>query len=118
MLCPPFRQGGDNASALTRDTQSNETLRNPQPGCIRRLDCQLGEAAQVLSDRRERELELGACRPPQSQSAHPKDPLQMGKEHLHFLSVAARLLIGGGPGNGTGDVARRLVNMPRDLAAR
>ena len=35
----------------------------------------------------------------------------MGEEHLHFLSVAARLLIGGGLSNATGDVARRFVNM-------
>jgi hypothetical protein len=59
-----------------------------------------------------------AARPPQSEPLHPKYTLQMREQHLYLLAIAARLLVGRRFGNGAGDIACRLVNVPRDLATR
>ena len=105
-------------TGIERRTLRGRHSHNAQSRLIRWMKRQLGEAAQVLGDGCERELELSARRPPQPQSSHPKDTLQMGEQHLDLLAIAARLLVSSRLGNGAGDVSRRLVLMPRDLPAR
>src|SRR5262245_38810952 len=62
-------------------------------GRERRGPChELGQPAEVLSDRCERELELSPARSAQSQAAEPQDTLEMRKQHLDALSVMARSL--------------------------
>ncbi len=70
---------------------------------------QLGEAAEVLGDCRERELELRACRSSQSQATEPQDALQVCEQHLDLLAITPGLFVGGRLGDGAGDVACRLV---------
>ena len=50
---------------------------------------QLGKPTKVLRDRCQRELELGTAWPAQSQAVEPQDTLQMCKQHLDTLAVAA-----------------------------
>ena len=52
-------------------------------------DDKLGKPAEILRDRRQRELELSASRPTQSQTTEPQDTLEMGKQHFNALSVTA-----------------------------
>ena len=47
------------------------------------------QTAKVLRDSGERELELGSARPSQPQTAKPQNALEMGKQHLDALSIAA-----------------------------
>jgi hypothetical protein len=50
---------------------------------------QFCQTAKVLRDSGERELELGSARPSQPQTAKPQNALEMGKQHLDALSIAA-----------------------------
>ena len=61
-------QRGYNATWCSRHTWGGQRWR---PGD------ELGQLAQVLGDRRQRELELGTARPAQSQAAEPQDALEM-----------------------------------------
>jgi hypothetical protein len=59
-------------------------------GGLRRWSCdELGKAPQVLRGGGERELELGAARPAQSQATEPQDALQVCKQHLDALAITA-----------------------------
>jgi hypothetical protein len=49
---------------------------------------QLGKPAEVLRNRCQRELELGAAWPAQSQPAEPQDTLQVRKQHFDTFPVA------------------------------
>jgi hypothetical protein len=42
-----------------------------------------------LASLRQRELELGATRPAQSQAAEPQDALEMCKQHLNAMAGVA-----------------------------
>ena len=55
----------------------------------RRSDEKFGEPAEVLRDRCQRELELGAAWSAQSQTAEPQDTLEMGKQHLDAFALTA-----------------------------
>jgi hypothetical protein len=79
---------------------------------------EFGEPAEVLGDRRERELILSAFRTAQSKTSHLENALQVGEQHLDALALAARLLEGGGAGEGTGKVAGAFVQAAWDLASR
>jgi hypothetical protein len=52
-------------------------------------DEKFGEPAEVLCDRCQRELELGAAWPAQSETAQPQDTFEMGKQHLDAFALAA-----------------------------
>src|SRR5271168_836017 len=65
-----------------------QRLRSPQRGDWRWPGDQLGKPAEVLRNRGQRELELGAAWPAQSQPAEPQDTLQMRKQHLDTFPVA------------------------------
>jgi hypothetical protein len=58
-------------------------------GSWRRLRGELGQPAQVLGDRRQREFVLCAARPTQPQAAKLQDAFQVGEQHLDALSIAA-----------------------------
>jgi hypothetical protein len=73
--CPAWAMATHGTDA--RRKQRNMTLRNVRCGHVRRVNRQPCEAAEVLGDCCERELELGACRPSQPQSSHSKDALQV-----------------------------------------
>ena len=79
---------------------------------------ELSEAAQVLGDGRQRELELGSARPAQSQAAEPQDALQVSEQHLDALPVPARLFEGLGLGERPSDIAGVLIHVARDLPRR
>jgi hypothetical protein len=64
----------------------------------------------------EQELIVRAAGSPQSQSIELHDPLEVRKQHLYFLSIFARLPIKAGLGDGSGNIARRLVNAASDPA--
>src|SRR5688572_33144878 len=83
-----------------------------------RLGNELCEPAEVLGDRRERELILGALRAAQSKASHLEDAFQVGEQHLDTLALAARLFEGGGAGEGTGKVAGAFVQAAWDLSSR
>jgi hypothetical protein len=82
----------------------------------RRPRRQLGEAAQVLGDGCQGELELGAARSAQSQSAEPQDALQVREQHLDALALTARLLEGARLGYRTGHIARFLIDAAQETA--
>jgi hypothetical protein len=67
--------------------------------------CQLGETPEVLSNRRESGLILGAAWPTQTQSRETQDAFQMRKQHLDTFAIAPGLLEGLGLGQGTSNVA-------------
>jgi hypothetical protein len=52
-------------------------------------DDKLGKPAEILCDRRQRELELSASRPTQSQTTEPQDAFEMREQHFNALSVMA-----------------------------
>jgi hypothetical protein len=52
----------------------------------------------------------------QPQSIELQEPLQVGKQHLDFLSIVARLLVTTGLGHGTSHMACRFINTASDLA--
>jgi len=81
-----------------------------------RSDDEFGEPAEVLGDRCQRELKLGATRPAQSQTAEPQDTLEMGKQHLDAFALAARLLESLGFGERPGNIASLLEDVTRDNA--
>ncbi len=54
---------------------------------------QLGEAAEVLGNGRQCELELSAGWPTQPEAIKSQDALQVGEQHFDFLAIAARLLV-------------------------
>jgi hypothetical protein len=60
-------------------------------GKRRRAGHKLGEPPQVLRDRRQCELELRAAWASQTQFAEPQNALEMRKQHLDLLAIAARL---------------------------
>ena len=94
------------------------TLRNAQFGRVWWMEGQLSKTAEVLGNGGKGELELRTCRSPEPQSTHAKNALQMREQHLDFLAIASCLLVCSRLGDGTGEIARRLVNVPRDSAAR
>ena len=59
---------------------------------------------------------MRAAESAQSQSVQLQDPLEVRKEHLHFLSIFARLLVKTGFCDGTSHIARRLMNAATDFA--
>lgn len=61
---------------------------------------------------------MGAAGSPQPQSIELHDPLEVRKQHLHLLSIFTRLPIKAGLGEGTGNIACRLVNAASYLANR
>src|ERR1700676_3743310 len=66
------------------------TLRSAQRGdWWWRPGDQLGQPAEVLSNRSQRELELGTAWPAQSQPVEPKYTFQMRKQHFDTFPVAA-----------------------------
>jgi hypothetical protein len=65
------------------------TLRSAQSGDRWWPGDQLGKPAKVLSNRSQRELELGTAWPAQSQPAEPKYTFQTQKQHLDTFPVAA-----------------------------
>jgi hypothetical protein len=65
------------------------TSRNTHGDRGRRPRHQLRKPAQVLSDGRQRELELGSTRSAQSQTAEPQDALEVGEQHLDAFALAA-----------------------------
>src|SRR5262245_65610231 len=85
-------EAGDDSNDYRRDV--GMTCRSCHAcGRERRRPChELGQPAEVLSDRCQRELELSPARPAQSQAAEPQDTLEMCKQHLNALSVMARSL--------------------------
>ncbi len=56
------------------------------------MERQLGEPAEVLSDCGERELELRAGRPAQSEPPQSKNALQVRKQHLDLLAIAPTVI--------------------------
>src|SRR5688572_7781039 len=78
------RSGGCDALIPTPATQLQRylTLRNTRNDRGRGPRHQFGETAQILGDGGERELELGAARSAQSQSAEAQDALEVGEQHL------------------------------------
>src|ERR1700743_906410 len=93
-------------------------LRKRPCGRVGWVEGQLSKTAEVLGNGGERELELRTCRSPEPQSTHAKNALQMREQHLDFLAIASCLLVCSRLGDGAGEIARRLVNVPRDSAAR
>jgi hypothetical protein len=81
------RSGGCDALIPTPATQLQRylTLRNTRNDRGRGPRHQFGETAQILGDGGERELELGAARSAQSQSAEAQDALEVAN------SISARL---------------------------
>ena len=79
---------------------------------------ELGQPAEVLSDRCQRELQLGPIRPAQSQAAQPQDTLEMCKQHLNTFSVMARSLECFRLGQRASNVTRLLVDAARHPAER
>src|SRR5262245_64746835 len=77
-----------------------------------------GQPAQVLGNRRQRELELGPARPAQSQASEPEDTLEMCKQHLNTFAVMTRLFECRGLGMSPGNVPSLLVDAARDPAER
>ena len=61
---------------------------------------------------------MRTVRSPQPQSIQLDDPLEVREQHLHLLSIFARLLVKAGPGDGTSNVARRLMNAALDPSHR
>jgi hypothetical protein len=55
---------------------------------------------------------------PQPQSVQLYDPLEVRKQHLHFLSIFARLFVETGFRDGTSNIACRLMNAAMDFANR
>ena len=55
-------------------------------------DDKLGKPAEILRDRRQRELELSASRPTQSQTTEPQDAFEMREQHLNAFAIATRAL--------------------------
>jgi hypothetical protein len=53
----------------------------------RRSDDKFGKPAEILRGRRQRELELSASWPTQSQTTKPQDALEMREQHLNALSL-------------------------------
>jgi len=64
-------------------------LRSYGHGARRRRFDQLGQLAEVLGDRGEQELVLGTGWATQSKAVEPEDALEMGKQHLDLLPLAA-----------------------------
>ena len=76
----------------------------------------LGELSQVLGGGDEQNLVAGAAQAPQPQPVELQDALHVGKQHLDFLALSARLLEGLGVGQRANAIARLLVDVSRDLA--
>lgn len=75
-----------------RDLDATRRLRNTRGDRGWRSRHQLGEAAQVLGDGCQCELELGSTRSTQSQTAKSQDALQVSEQHLDAFALTARLL--------------------------
>jgi hypothetical protein len=70
-----------------------------------------GKPAQVLGDDREREFVLRTARSAQPKPTEPEDVLEVSKQHLDPLAVAARLLEGLGVHERASDVAGVLADI-------
>src|ERR1700694_2957468 len=81
--CHPLDCAGDLRSTLL----TLATLRSAQRGDWWWPGDQLSKPAEVLSNRSQRELELGTAWPAQSQPAEPKNTFQMRKKHLGTFAV-------------------------------
>jgi hypothetical protein len=79
---------------------------------------ELGQPAKVLRDRCQRELELSAARPTQSQTPKPQNALEMSKQHLNALSVTPRSFECLSLGQLASNVASLLVDAARHPAER
>src|SRR5712691_1567030 len=97
-------QRGYNATWCSRHTWGGQRWR---PGDER------SQPAQVLGDRRQRELELGTARPTQSQAPKPQDALEMCKQHLNAFPITARSLECFGLGQCPSNVTSLLVDAAR-----
>ena len=86
---PPAAAGPIGSGALTFQYRQPQWLCRVQGDCRRWPDNQLGESAQVLRDSCERELVLCSARAAQSKTTKLQDSLQMRKQHLNTLPVAA-----------------------------
>lgn len=108
--------GGFDALVPTPATQLQRYLnsRNTRGDRGRRSGEELGKAAQVLGDGRQRELELGSARAAQPKPAEPEDALEVGEQHLDALALTAGLLEGLCPGERSRHVAGVLVDIPQD----
>ena len=72
---------------------------------------QFAEAAQVLGDGGERELELGAAWTSQSESAESQNALQVCEQHFDLLAITTGLGKRLGPGEGTRNIAGVFVHI-------
>src|SRR5262249_45536248 len=84
----------------------------------RRPRRQLGEAAQILGEGCEGELELSSAGPAQPKPAEPEDALEVGEQHLDAFAVAAGFFESLGLAQRTRYVAGILIDAARDLARR
>jgi hypothetical protein len=78
--------------ALTPQRQRDLRSRHTWSGQRWRPGDELSQPAQVLGDRRQRELELSTARSAQSQAAKPQDALEMRKQHLNAFPITTRSL--------------------------
>src|SRR6202048_1400896 len=78
----------------------------------------LSSSARVLRDRCQRELELSAARPTQSQTPKPQNALEMSKQHLSAFSVTPRSFECLSLGQLASNVASLLVDAARHPAER
>src|SRR6476646_11079177 len=76
----------------------------------------LGELSQVLGGGDEQNLVAAAAQAPRPQPVELQDALHVGKQHLDFLALSARLLEGLGVGQHADAIAQLLVDVSRDLA--
>ena len=76
----------------------------------------LGHFAQVLGGGCEEELVFGAIWSPKAQSVELEDSLEVGEQHLHLLSLAARGNISVGERNRPCLVPSCFMNRSQNLA--
>jgi hypothetical protein len=77
-----------------------------------------GHASEVLGRCCHQEPVSGAAYASQPQSIELQDAFQVGKQHLHLLSLPARLLVGGRRAYSTRDITSFFVDAAGDLAMR
>src|ERR1700694_1742227 len=75
-------------------------------------------APEVLSDCCEQELIASAVHSAQPQARQMQDAFEVREQHLHLLSILARLLVKAGLGDGTSSISCRFVDAAMNLSNR